>query len=257
MSCISSKFHDDISAMIDNIAGRIVHVLASEYGFSEEDALLKLKNVTTPPITLEGDRDELKEEPSFAPEPIPTAGTTRDVPTLPLPFCGVIKEEWCQGIRCNYNLHTQCVRAKYKDEQLCQTCLNACKKNAGKPPLGFIRDRDPDHKKIVRYSTVMKKRNISREAAEEEAARFQMVIPEIEFEDKPVKRGRPSNGGGKRPLLITTIKTTCDIERERASGIIDESGSISFYRGDEVDIARRRWVPLTTVHARPLAKQDA
>ena len=31
-------------------------------------------------------------------------------PSIPLPFCGVIEDTWCRGIRLNHGLHTQCTQ---------------------------------------------------------------------------------------------------------------------------------------------------
>ena len=117
-----------------------------------------------------------------------------------MPFCGVIKEEWCKGVRLNYGLYSQCQNKMEKNNDYCKTCKNQCSKSGtGKPTYGRIEDRvkagenyvDPKGKSPVRYANIMEKLNITREDAESEAERLGLKIPEEEFVLKVAKRGRP------------------------------------------------------------------
>ena len=59
-----------------------------------------------------------------------------------LPFYGYIFQDKCFGIKKNYNLYTQCARAKTKDCEYCKSCLKQCEKTKDNKPLyGDIRDR--------------------------------------------------------------------------------------------------------------------
>ena len=129
----------------------------------------------------------------------------RDIPTMVLPFCSVMAD-WCDGLRLNHSLYTQCTNAKLADGEFCRTCQTQADANAnGKPKWGTVQDRlavdlmeyvDPAGKKVVSYANVMAKdtkMGLTREAAIAEAARFGWAIPEIQFELQEKKRGRPSS----------------------------------------------------------------
>lgn len=193
MNCLP-LFEKDVITLVHNITRKVVSELAAEYGFSEQEALQKL-------CTTKQSRECNNKNKKQA-----TPKTLQKKPQIPLPFCGIIKDDWCRGVRNNYNLYTQCTNSKYKTGQLCLSCHKQSERNNGKLNHGFIQDRKPEHKKAVRYATVMKKLNITREEAEQEAARFGMRISEIEYQEKVTKRGRPR----KTPKKI--VSTTTDFE---------------------------------------------
>ena len=103
---------------------------------------------------------------------------------------------------------------------MCLSCHKQSERNNGKLNHGFIQDRKPEHKKAVRYATVMKKLNITREEAEQEAARFGMHISEIEYQEKATKRGRPK----KTPKKI--VSTTSDFEHDVQLADLSDTDSI-------------------------------
>lgn len=127
-------------------------------------------------------------------------------PAVLLPWTGEIKEEWCYGVRPSHGLFNQCTNVPMVNKgdgdlygKLCSTCLKQCEKNThGKPNGGLVIERNeacfksPSGKSPVVYSVVMKKLDIKREAAMEEAAKFGLTIPECEFEMVEKKRGRPA-----------------------------------------------------------------
>lgn len=102
-----------------------------------------------------------------------------------LPYCGVVKEGNCEGIRVSHNLYTQCNNLKLEKSKYCKTCgRNEV------PKYGNIKDRDEciKGKLVKKYGDVMKKIGISREEAEKEAEKQGLTIPEYEFEEsKPIK----------------------------------------------------------------------
>jgi len=107
-----------------------------------------------------------------------------------LPWCGVVDESVCQGVRVNHNLYTQCKNEKACDGSYCKTC------GESGPKYGDISERSSEEfaykEKVVRYSTVMAKLGISREEAEEAASSAGITIAEAEFEVVTKgQRGRP------------------------------------------------------------------
>lgn len=123
------------------------------------------------------------------------------VPSLPLPFTGVINESDCHGIRLNHSLHTQCTNDRPKDGDYCKTCAKQSAKNAsGKPNYGDIRDRlecpllefrDPKGKQTLPYINVVEKLKLDMETVKAEAAKFGVVIPEEHMVKRDSRRGRP------------------------------------------------------------------
>ena len=116
-----------------------------------------------------------------------------------LPFCGVMQDKNCEGLRLNHGLYTQCTNEK-KEGILCETCKKQTEKNSnGKPTYGYISERiskgsdfkDPKGKAPVLYGNIMEKLNISREEAIKEAEKQGLTIPEEQFEVKKAQRGRP------------------------------------------------------------------
>ena len=43
-------------------------------------------------------------------------------PTVLLPFCGEIVEDWCQGVKLSFGLHTQCTMGRCGEDTYCKTC---------------------------------------------------------------------------------------------------------------------------------------
>jgi hypothetical protein len=116
-----------------------------------------------------------------------------------LPWCGVVIEGCCKGLRLNNGLHTQCNRSRGSNDY-CGSCVKLMEKNGGSLPYGSVDDRlkcdildyiDPKGKATIPFANVMKKLNISKEEALKEAEKLGWTIPECHFEEKKGKRGRP------------------------------------------------------------------
>jgi len=123
-------------------------------------------------------------------------------PTIPLPYTGVVKEDWCRGIRLNHGLMSQCTMGCVGEGEFCTTCQRQADKNGnGLPTYGHIvgREKDgwrtPGGKQPTNYGNVMEKLNITREKAISEAEKFGLTIPEEQFEKKAAQRGRPARKG--------------------------------------------------------------
>jgi len=156
----------------------------------------------------------------------PKKGTTKGTkgtktkkanPSMPMPFTGVIDQDACFAIRPNLGLYTQCLNERV-GEKYCKTCAKHAAKNAsGKPTHGDIQDRmdiglmdfqDAKGKLVIPYINVLEKKELSVEAAREEAAKFGIDIPEIQFE-KRVKAD--SKKRGRKPKAKATETVTDDL----------------------------------------------
>ena len=171
---------------------RMVEFLACEYGFDSQEAIRRLGL-----DSLTVSRPAKKSAPKAA----KVAKEKRLVPSIPLPFCGVVKGDWCCGLRLNHGLYSQCTMVKNNGIEFCKTCQKQVENNENnKPTYGVVEDRmsigsmeyrDPKGKQVVSYGNVMAKLKIDKETAIAEAAKFGFVIPEEQFEERKTMRGRP------------------------------------------------------------------
>ena len=176
-----------ITAMAREYAASVLSAAAEKYGFSAEEAAAEFLSTK-----MEMVRSKKKSSEAKKPE-------VEKKPQTILPFCGDIHVECCKGIRLNHQLFTQCSNSPMEGD-FCKTCNGQAVKNGGKPTYGTVEDRmavgrmeySAGGKKVVRYSRVMAKLNITREEAEKAAAAVGVVIAEDQFEHEVVKKGRPA-----------------------------------------------------------------
>ena len=122
-------------------------------------------------------------------------------PNVILPWTGKGVDTWCQGIRVNHQLLSQCTM-KPKKDGFCATCLKQVQEK-GQPKCGTVAMRieadkqkktfkNPENgKEPVKFADVMSKLKITKEAAVAEATKFGLTIPEEEFVVTEKKKGRP------------------------------------------------------------------
>lgn len=156
-----------------------------------------------------------------------------------LPFCGSKIIGRCGGIKLNYGLYSQCMNEISDKDVYCKTCSKqGVKSGTGKPTYGDISERislgkewrDKNGKEVVRYANVMDKLEISREQAEREATRFGLKIPEIEFEMKEIKRGRP-----KKSVEVSDTESEISVEpKKRGRPRKDKQVISSLSPGDDL-----------------------
>ena len=185
---ISDIMERHIKNICSEYGTHIVKELSTKYKFDAEEAIRTLdmsvdikRNETTNKrkTNTNNDKKDKKEK------------ETRIVPSIPLPFCGIIVETWCKAITKNNNLYTQCTN-KPDDDSICKKCS----KNETLP-FGLITDRidaefkDKKGNAPVAYAVVLKKMNIDRETAVAEALKFGWTIPEEQFVIPEKSRGRP------------------------------------------------------------------
>ena len=122
-------------------------------------------------------------------------------PSVVLPFCGVIVDDWCAGVKFNHGLHTQCTQGRCKGDRYCKTCRKHADNSAtGKPPYGDIEDRakygvdyrDPKGKLTLPYANIVEKMGINIDAAHAAAATLSWTIPAEQLVKRVAKRGRPA-----------------------------------------------------------------
>jgi chemotaxis protein histidine kinase CheA len=162
---------------------------------------------------------------------------------VPLPFSGMVNEDYCQGIKKNYGLYTQCEKKKTKEGEYCTTCdKQAAKNENGEPNLGNIVKRmeegwrDAKGRGPVNYRKVMKKLGLTEEQVMEEATRQGVELDEAHFAEE-VKRGRPKKekavtsdtesegsssskkrGRPKKAVKVVEVDTTEDLFATLVSG---------------------------------------
>ena len=140
----------------------------------------------------------------------PSSIAIRSKPEMTLPFCGTVESSWCQGVRFNKGLHTQCTNGPLTDCKYCKTCQKSASNSAsGKPQYGDISDRltgalleyrDPKGKLTTCYANVAKKEGWDVARAQEIATAYGWTIPEDQLTVKVKKTGRPASTKPKKKV---------------------------------------------------------
>jgi len=183
---ISDVMERHILSFCSEYVGVVVRKLATKYNFDAEEAISELELPTMKRSDVAPRRKEAAEKPKKE---------LRVVPTIPLPFCGAMNDDWCHAIAKNNKLFTQCTNKK-EENDLCKKCTKSG------APFGFMETRmacapmdfkDSMGVSPVHYAIVMKKLNITRETAEAEASKFGWTIEESQYlvPEKAKARGRP------------------------------------------------------------------
>jgi hypothetical protein len=186
---MSKTLEREMSKVLEGMLETSIKTLSKEYGFKYEEGIELLK------MSKSNKKEKMEE------------------PKIPLPYIGKKKEEWCNGMKKNKGLYSQCTGKKIKGSELCRICKNQEEKK-GKPTFGYIDDRlkyelmeykDEKGKKVVSYGEVLKKLGISKEDAEKEAKKYGVEIPEDQYEIKEQQGGRPNKEKEKkmrgRPII--------------------------------------------------------
>ena len=77
--------------LVSEVTHTVVERLSERYSFDVSEALKVLNEERSPKKKTEKGKDRKSE---------------RMTPSIPLPFCGVVNEDWCHGVRLNHGLHT-------------------------------------------------------------------------------------------------------------------------------------------------------
>ena len=103
---------------------KIVQFLSEEYKFDADEAYEKV-NKFQETLNISHKKTKTKTEEQTRPKVV-------------LPFCGMVQQNWCQAVRKNYGLYTQCSLPKPKDSLYCKTCAKHAQKNNGVPQNGDV-----------------------------------------------------------------------------------------------------------------------
>ena len=193
---VSLPVMNGLVASHKRFAESIIEALSEHYKFSSDEAIdMFLRDV-------KGDEPVRKPRGLKATKSLKASKVKRETPSIPLPWTGECVDGWCQGLRLNQGLHSQCCMVPTSGGLYCKTCQKQADANSTGIPtygnceqrlaVGLAEYRDPkDQKQSVPYSTVMAKLKITREVAETEARKFGLTIPEEQFAERKVQRGRP------------------------------------------------------------------
>ena len=205
---LSTMLSKKLMEMVKEVTESVIDKCASEYNFSKEEALRMVgvselvegKVVGVGVRNGNGNRNR--------------SNTKIMKPSILLPYNGKKKEECCNALRLNNGLYTQCEVKREEEKLYCIPCERQMTKSKLEiPEYGTIDQRqatdifeyvDPQGRKPVAYSKVMKKLKLTREMVEEEASKIGETIDDRHYEivDKrrrkkekevkePKSKGRP------------------------------------------------------------------
>ena len=222
---LSGVCEKHVLAMTRDYAESVLLAAAEKYGFDGAEALACLLSNKTE-VVREKKVKKVTEKKSVEKKP-----------QTVLPFCGEAQTDCCKAIRLNHNLFTQCTNSPAEGE-FCKTCNGNAAKNDGKPTYGTVEDRmnagrmeySVGGKKVIRYSRVMDKLNITRDQAEKAAADMGVVIAEDQFEHEIVKKGRPS----KSAEVSDTESETSQKESKKAGRPKKAMKAVKSTTGDDL-----------------------
>ncbi len=230
---MNAKVLKGLEEMFQENTKSTIKVMAKRYGFSEEEALGYV-NVSEEVKIVKKKEKEVKEV------KVKEKKEKREGPKMVLPFCGRVVSEWCEGVRMNHGLYSQCVSEKSGDEKYCKSCKKQAETNeSGKPTLGNINERmlkssaeyrAEKGKKCVVYSVVMKKLKITKEEAVAEALKFGLEIPGEEFEMAKSQRGRP-----KKLSESESVKSGSEEGEKKRRGRPKKNKTVADNETDETD----------------------
>jgi len=147
---------------------KVVERLSKMYGFDVEEAMMRL------------------------------SGKRAEKASTLVPFVKRI-EGWCNGLKQNKNLFTQCPNKPMKDGELCRNCQKTVD-DTGKPKCGLASDReaqgalwcDPKGRVPIHFGNVFNKGNYNKEEVISEMKRlYQIEEVDDDLFEKQTKRGRP------------------------------------------------------------------
>ena len=154
------------------------------------------------------------------------------VPSFPLPWMGVANSTCCSGLRMNHGLHTQCTMLPSATSLFCAACQKRADAHAnGKPDHGTVEDRlavglndyrCPQGKRSTPYTSVMKKLKITREAAEAEARKLGMEIPEECFAERTPVRSKKDATASDTDSASSAAKAP-GRPKKKAKAVVGES----------------------------------
>ena len=226
-----------LEEMFQANTAKTTKLLAEKYGFDLAEALGDLKITEAVKIVKGKGVKEVKEK---VVKEKKAKKEKKEGPKIVLPFCGRVVGEWCEGVKLNHGLYSQCVNEKSEEGKYCKSCKKQALKNeSGKPTLGDINERmlkssaeyrAEKGKKCVVYGVVLKKLKIEKEDAVAEAAKFGLEIPEEEFEMPKSQRGRP-----KKNSESESVTSSSDEGEKKRRGRPKKNKTVAANTTDDTD----------------------
>ena len=235
---VSLPVMNGLVASHKRFAESVIEALADHYKFPKDEAIqLFLRDVV-------GEEPVRKPRVAKAKEP-KAPKVKRQTPAFPLPWTGEVVEYWCKGLRLNQGLHTQCCMEPLSGGLYCKTCQKqADASSTGVPTYGntdmrmacgLMEYRDPkDKKQSVPYATIMKKLNISADDARGEALRFGLTIPEEQFQERKLSRGRPKKDASASDTDSSTSSTSSKKEKKSRGRPKKQEKVVETNEGDDL-----------------------
>ena len=219
---LSTMLSKKLMEMVKEVTESVIEKCASEYNFSKEEALrmVGVSELVEGKVVVVGVRNGNRNR----------SNTKIMKPSIALPYNGKKKEECCNALRLNNGLYTQCEMVREEEKLYCIPCERQMRKsNLEIPEYGTIDQRqaadifeyvDPQGRKPVAYSKVMKKLKLTREMVEEEASKKGETIDDRHYEivdkrrrkkEKEVKEPK-SKGRPKKTKKVIEIEGEDDNE---------------------------------------------
>jgi hypothetical protein len=193
---VNSLLMKSLESATREYARKCVSQLASEYGFSEDDALKKL-NLENLKLQVQemkkrsGGKAKAKEAKAKSEKPEKPEKKEKKAKALfPLPFSKEnVLESGCQGLAYNGGLFTQCPKECIASVNYCKQCQSEIDQYGGttngtvaqRLACELMEFKDPKGRKPVAFMKMMEKQKLSREQVETEAGKLNIVIDEIHF----------------------------------------------------------------------------
>jgi len=126
---MNKTIEDGLRKMLIEHGREVTRKLGDKYDFDVEEGMRYVEGIK---IELKGGKGVVK----------CVKEKEKEKKVLPLPYCGKVVEEWCEGIRSTHGLYNQCTNEKNEETGLCERCEKEGKKNGtGKSNEGTIRER--------------------------------------------------------------------------------------------------------------------
>jgi hypothetical protein len=188
---IGDKLNKCLVSCIEDTVRAVIALCAEKYNFNADEAIQYIGI------------DSLRIEGKTTTKQVKTEKVKTIKTKFPMPWNGEFNANMCFGLRNNNGLYTQCQGIRKDEKSYCKNCQEQADKNEhGKPDYGVIQDRmevgpyefvDPNGKKPVAYTKIMKKYKVSEEDVLAEAGKINLNINPIHFQyqEDETKRGRP------------------------------------------------------------------
>ena len=203
-SVISRRVINVINKEVNEIYKQAIMDCSELFGFDLNEAIEKLGTNFNKSV----EKKEKKEKKSEKKE------KTEKSKVIPLPWMGVVNELYCNNIKFNHGLYTQCPGIKLENG-FCKTCKEVSSEyfTVEERLSQGAEYKDSKNRKPVQYGKLLKKMEISVEEAQEEAGKNNIELNEeilkIVEAEKPKKEVKtPKEGKKGRPKNVKAEVTS-------------------------------------------------